>query len=211
MTELTFQAPAKVNERFTLSPAVSSRAISSAFIVREDMSVPGYENDGFSPPLRIGSEGTTPDDIRIGVREPPIHPPDKRWYDLRNSDFLRRHSAEIYTIGWNIRQGKTPTPPIPRQIQELLPTRPSAILSPSGYMLTRPWHIPQSQGAHVSMADHRRTSEIYGMKPQGRVGANIFRATPTPWDRNLYYPTTTETEQRGQALARLAGQRNYGW
>jgi hypothetical protein len=161
-----------------------------------ESTVPGY-GEGFSPELRVGSEGTTPDDIRVGRREPPLHSPTPLHYLRRGSDELRRTSDE-YTLatGWAIRQSKPNISPIPEQIQDIRPRRPTAVLGPNTYVNRVPKHIPRNvadaigPGAvrHISMADHRRDYPIYGMRPQGGVGRNTYRLDPRPWDEDLYNP-----------------------
>jgi hypothetical protein len=160
---------------------------------------PEYTN-GFSPQLatRGSSDGTMlPDNIRIGTREPPENDPNDREYNARRySEFHKRHSVETTTVGWKVQQHKVPAGQNPLWTQERLPTRPTATDAPAGYMFTRPWHIPRNikdavgedAVAHLSMADHRRDYEIFGMQPQGGIGVNTFRPSVRPWDDNLYLP-----------------------
>jgi hypothetical protein len=158
--------------------------------------------DGFSPELATtGSpDGTKlPDDIRIGKREPPVNDPNNRGYTQRRySDFYRRISDEetIAGVGWKTHQAKRAIPVVPNWAQDPISKRPTADMSPRPYQHRRPWHIPRNikdavgeeAVAHFSLADHRRTFEIYGMKPQGGIGTNTFRPSVTPWDQELYVP-----------------------
>lgn len=154
-----------------------------------ESTVPGFD-EGFSPQLRTGSEGTTPDDIRIKRREPPVHTPDARFYKRRNADFLGRrlaHETEIQN-GWQIEQHRDPVPQnIPMSVEQL-PRRWTATLGPNTSWFTRDDHHrnPEFTGEHFSLADHRRIYAIMGQKPQGRIGVNTFRAEPRPWDESLY-------------------------
>lgn len=153
---------------------------------------------GFSPVLRPSPDGSTlPDDIRVGLREPPENDPNDAEYNRRRwSDFHQRHSDERTVTGWNVHQQKVQAPIVPEWTQERLPVRPTADDSPLGYQFTRPWHIPrhvqdavgEEATIHFSMADHRRTFPIMGMKPQGRIGVNTYRAEPRPWDEELFVP-----------------------
>ena len=161
-----------------------------------DASMPGY-GDGFSPELRVGSEGTTPDDIRVGRREPPLHSPAPEHHKRRGRDELRRESDEVMiATGWGIQQSKPGIGVIPEQVQERLPVRPTATIGQNTYLNTTPKHIPrrvrdaldESAVEHLSMADHRRAYEIYGMRPQGGMGRNTYRLDPQPWDSDLYDP-----------------------
>lgn len=167
-----------------------------------ESTVPGYTT-AFSPELRSGGspDGTAlPDDIRIGTREPPVNNPnDHRYNAVQKGEFLRRASEEKQiSTGWQIKQQRVPAPKIPEWTQDRLPTRPTASMSPMGSLFQRPWHIPRNVTeavgpdaiTHLSLADHRRRYEIMGMKPQGGLGVNTYRASPRPWDENLYYPPT---------------------
>lgn len=153
---------------------------------------PSY-TDGFSPQLHAGPS-STPDDIRIGRRNPPLNDPnDPRYNAIQERDFLERHSVEQTTVGWDVEQKKLPAGSNPLWTQERMPIRPTANKSPDGYRFTRPWHIPRNikdvvgedAVQHISMATHRRTYPIGGMKPQGILGENTFRIQPAPWDQNL--------------------------
>jgi hypothetical protein len=180
---------------------------------------PENTDGGYSPVLRVtGASGTLPDAIRVGAVEPPENDPNVREYNARRTaEFHQRHSDEATYGTWDVRQSQPYVPPIPDQVQEKLPVRRTAVRSPLGYLFTRPWHIPRTVHAifggdpvdHVSLADHRRDYEIYGMAPQGRLGANTFRKDPTPWDRFL---TVQPNEQPVEALQRESistGRRTY--
>lgn len=158
---------------------------------------PDYR-DGYAPPLHVGPS-STPDDIRIGRREPPLNDPnDYEYYQDQSRDYLHRHSVEETTTHWDVVQHKLPTPNNPYWTQERKPIRPTADDSPTSYWFKRPWHIPRNikdvlgedAVTHQSMADHRRDYNIGGMKPQGIVGVNTFRRHPVPWDENLIASST---------------------
>lgn len=155
---------------------------------------------GFSPSLATtGSpDGTMlPDDIRVGLREPPPNDPNTTFvYQRRFSEFYQRHSVEKTDVGWKVKQQKVPAGQDPMWTQERMPVRPTADNDPVGYRFWRPWHIPRNikdavgedATAHFSLADHRRAYEIYGQKPQGGIGANTYRAPTRPWDETLFVP-----------------------
>lgn len=167
--------------------------------------------DGFSPELVSGGSpdgSALPDDIRIGRRKPPPNDPNDRGYNaVRTSDFHQRHSVEETTVGWKVTQRKVPAGQNPMWSQERMPVRSTADDSPLGYEFKRPWHIPRNikdaigeeATAHFSLADHRRNFEIMGMKPQGGVGANTYRADPRPWDEDLFIPPKAEDTTGGFA------------
>ena len=153
---------------------------------------PDY-TDGYATPLHTGP-ASTPDDIRVGRRNPPLNDPnDPRYNAVQEADFLDRHSVEKTVTGWSVEQHKLPAGSNPLWTQERMPIRPTATKSPDGYRFTRPWHIPRNikdvlgedATTHVSLASHRRSYPIGGMKPQGILGENTFRIQPAPWDQNL--------------------------
>jgi hypothetical protein len=138
-----------------------------------------------------------PSDIRIGSREAPPNDPNDRDYNATvYSEQRQRYSVEQTTVGWKVQQHTVQRPIVPEWTQDRLPVRPTADMAPAGYQFQRPWHIPRNikdavgedAVTHFSMADHKRVTEIYGMAPQGRLGANTYRANPRPWDAELYYP-----------------------
>jgi hypothetical protein len=85
-------------------------------------------------------------------------------------------------------------------------------------MFRRPWHIPRTVHDifggdpvdHISLADHRRNYEIYGMAPRGTMGANTFRKDPEPWDRFLIVqPNETPPDAAIQRESISTGRRTY--
>jgi len=157
--------------------------------------------DGFSPTLATSGSPTgaqLPDDIRVGTREPPPNSPqDQRVYLRRFNEFFRRAQDDRVTQNWHVQQRKIPAPRVPEWEQEKLPIRPTADLAPMPYLFRRSEHRPRNikdaigeQAVdHVSMADHRRNYEIFGMKPQGATGVNTYRAPIRPWDENRFVPS----------------------
>lgn len=154
---------------------------------------------GYSPELANGGspDGTAlPSDIRVGTREPPPNDPNDRLYNqIVYSDENKRYNDQSmrYT-GWKVQQHKVPPGQNPMWTQERMPVRPTADTAPMGTEFKRYWHVPRSVTdavgpdaiTHFSMADHRRVYEIMGQKPQGRLGTNTYRASPRPWDEDLY-------------------------
>lgn len=182
---------------------------------------PEYSQDD-GPDLRVtGGTGELPDSIRVGKREPPGEPHidnDPVYWRRRTADRFLRQADETTFESWNVRQTRVEIPLIPDQVQEKLHTRRTAIRSPLGYMFTRPWHRPRhvkdalGEGAidHISMADHRRAYEIYGMAPRGTLGVNTYRLDPLPWDRELVAPLAQTTPDTSVRLAGVqAGNRSY--
>lgn len=175
---------------------------------------------GFSPTLQSGGSpdgSSLPDDIRLNRREPPGTAESHTssylpWQRKRNSEKLQRQLDDHTETMWDVKQQKVSTPRYPIWDQERAPTRPTADNSPTGYAFQRPWHIPRNVKdvlgedavAHFSMADHRRKYEIMTQKPQGRLGVNTYRASPRPWDENLFIPPPA-----GHSPAGIAGNRPF--
>jgi hypothetical protein len=159
---------------------------------------PSYQDGAYATELATaGSPNGTPDDIRIGLRKPPPNSPqDDEVYHRRYNEFYQRASVDETDVGWHTRQAKIPAPNVPIWTQERMPIRPTADLAPMPYMFRRPEHHPRNikdavgpEGVqHFSMADHRRTWEIMGQRPQGGVGVNTYRAPIRPWDANNFIP-----------------------
>lgn len=192
-------------------PLVSSAYAKPAYAVPDDDDTPGSD-EGFSPSLGPNSEGMLPDEIRTQKREPLYGGPTAHNIHLRRGmdNLDRRSDEEQISTGWDTRQEKPVIGVIPEQVQDIGPSRPTARMGPNTYLFMRPWERPESTGEHLSMADHRRKYEIYGMKPQGDVGVNTYRLDPKPWDSNLHYnPVPTESESGARAAGRVGGNRSY--
>lgn len=198
------------------SPGEAPKAIGGAYarpafaVPTEDDVVEGI-NDGFSPQLGPASEGDLPDDIRIGKREPIFGGPNAQNIHrvLAVDNLNRRADEKQISTGWHIQQRKPEIGIIPEQVQDIGPTRPTASMSPNNQLFMRPWERPESTGEHLSMADHRRKYQIYGMAPRGGVGVNTYRLDPKPWDTNLHYNPVPE-QMQAQAQSRgVGGNRAY--
>lgn len=119
--------------------------------------------------------------------------PAQDWYEGPTGtarETLARHRA-VETVdgdGWRMfrglnrkRPGPDPRwtpPPEPRVTNELAPTT---------YSYTRPFDQDierRFNGQHFSMADHRRTYDVYGMQPVSNR-RNTYRADPQPWDTDI--------------------------
>lgn len=221
MAKNPYSAPPLGNRRGTYTPGATQLWTGNgryAVPAVPETTDPEYTT-AFSPRLKAGGSpdgSALPDDIRIGTREPPVgeNYNEPGWQAKRNSDRLRRHSLDRSTGMWRVRQERIPKPTMPIWDQDRPPTRPTAQCSPTGYTFQRPWHIPRNAaealgpGAvlHFSLADHRRLYQINTQKPQGRVGVNTYRASPRPWDENLFVPPPA-----GGAVpqGRIAGNRAF--
>lgn len=175
--------------------------LASAYTVPSppDSMEPGYDHED-APQLGWQETPSSPDPIRIGRREPPVNDPNDREYTARReADRFARQADEVTHESWNVQQHTVAPAQNPLWEQPRMHIRPSAVRSPLGYMFERPWLIPrvgkdivsEDFVDHISMADHRRVYEIYGMRTSDRVGTNTFRLDPQPWDRNLFPPDQT--------------------
>lgn len=182
---------------------------------------PTNTDGGYSPEMRPSSDGSAlPDDIRIGRREPPVNDPnDFRYSARRDQDRKNRQADEVTTVGWNVQQQKVQAPNVPEWSQERAPIRPTATQSPDGYRFFRQWHLPRNirdqngeedfQRNNISLADHRRTYPILGMRPTGKVGLNTFRLDPRPWDEELIVQENTPSTEVSPLASANAGNRSY--
>lgn len=174
-------------------------------------------NDGFSPELVSGgSPVATPDDIRIGRREPTLVDPNYHEYsDRRDADYRRRHVDEQQPgLLQSESQRAIPPPRVPLWEQDRPSRRPLATKMPVTGSTIRPWHIPRNRAEiddngvlHASLAAHRRDYPIMRMEPQGGTGVNSYRATPRPWDANLTVPRPAEPANAQPSFG--GGSRSY--
>lgn len=151
------------------------------------------DNGGSATPLRESTTGT-PDASRLrhaplfetrpGEGEPVA------WWRRFTRDVLGRHSVEYQDAdGQEVAPrtpAKVPDKPRPSDVGE---PRPTQRMNPNTYLFTRPMpglgvsgHL---NGAHFSMADHRRDYSILGMTAPRKVKRNTFRLEPEPWDSDL--------------------------
>jgi hypothetical protein len=195
----------------------------SARFAAHDDEVPGYSEEAY-PALRVGSEGTTPDDIRVGQREPPPNAFVDIWPKPGEIDRQQRQADERSRGPFEVRQTKIPAPHVPQWTQERIPIRPTATQAPMAYGLTREWHIPRNvediygAGAesapgmprrHASLADHRRKYAIMTQVPHGKLGVNTYRKDPGPWDSHLFNSPAPDLPSQGMGYNSIAGNRSY--
>lgn len=184
---------------------------------------PGYDEEAV-PELRVGSEGTTPDDIRVGRREPPPNAFVDIWPKPGEQNRQARQSDETTRAPWSVRQQKVAAPIVPEWTQERMPIRPTATQAPMAYHFTREWHIPRNvedvygpdaESApgrlrrHFSLADHRRVYAIMTQVPRGRTGVNTYRKDPGPWDSHLFNAPVQALPPQTMGYNAVAGNRSY--
>lgn len=213
-----------------LTPRRDGEAPGAIFDSRQSMRfatpenvVEGYSEEAY-PALRVGSEGTTPDDIRVGKREPPPNAFVDLWPKIGEADRQQRQSDETTRAPWKVRQERPPAPSVPEWTQERMPIRPTATNAPMAYSFTRYWHIPRNveevygPGAmdergtlrrHFSMADHRRKYAILTQVPRGKTGVNTYRKDPGPWDSRLFNSSVPDAPAQGTGYNSIAGNRTY--
>lgn len=112
------------------------------------------------------------------------------YYRRADADTAQRESvtAEVST-GWTERKsGSGYSEMAPRPLgKDTGEPRPTLAMSPNTYAFERPFDAKMERrftGEHFSMADHRRTFEIYGMAPVARA-RNTYRIEPGPTDRDI--------------------------
>jgi hypothetical protein len=154
-------------------------------------------NPFFAPHLRIGIE-STPDAMRMGnigsrtMRPEPIRP-DMEFYGPIAAEGDRRHSVEIIDANGWVEKPSEPQrfAPNPRSMH-IANSRITQGLMPRSYSFWRPFNSGQTKGQgprefngmHFSMADHRRTYDIFGMQPPQHK-RNTYRLPPEPWDTDI--------------------------
>lgn len=195
----------------------------SARFANRENELPGYGEEAY-PALRVGSEGTVPDDIRIGRREPPPNAFVDIWPKPGELNRQARQADETNRTPFKVRQQKPPAPSVPEWTQERMPIRPTATDAPMAYGMRRDWHIPRNveevygDGAetrpgqkrrHFSMAGHRRDYAILTQVPRGKLGVNTYRKDPGPWDSRLYNAAVPTLPPQGTGYNGIAGNRSY--
>lgn len=205
------------------APGAFYGAYRSARFANRENDLPGYGEEAY-PGLRVGSEGTVPDDIRVGRREPPPNAFVDIWPKPGELNRQQRQADEQLQTPFKVTQRKIPAPSVPEWTQERMPTRPTANDSPMAYGMRRYWHIPRNvedvygEGAetrpgqlrrHFSMAGHRRDYPIMTQTPRGKLGVNTYRKDPAPWDSRLYNAPAPTLPPQGMGYGNIAGNRSY--
>lgn len=192
---------------------------SSAPSFRFDTQPEYVTDDGFmdnpagewAPTLRGGAEGI-PDAHRqrtmplYQYRPPADAPPEDWWNRPGGPEFEQqaRHTAAetVDGDGWRVFRGDMTRKRAVPDVRRTPPpeSRKTSDMAPVTYSFTRPFdqHAErQFNGQHFSMADHRRTYDIYGMAPV-RERRNTYRADPVPWDTDIVdqAPTYTPAQSR---------------
>jgi len=179
------------------------------YAVPEDASVPYWSpNQPYGTALRTGVDGTTPDARRLDLVESVPEAPNPQRPAAENHEYVTRH-AELETLhatGWEELQQYPGTSFLnnPRFRRYDSPRVLTRAMGPNTYAFTRRWTRPQSTGVHFSMADHRRTYPVGGMKPTGRIGNNTFRLDPAPWDADRYITGQEYTPEQSHEMSTTA-------
>lgn len=164
--------------------------------------------------LRVSAEGI-PDAHRLRTmplydyRPNPSRAPEEFWNRPGGPEFeqQQRHTAAetVDGDGWEMTRGDMTRKRAAPDVRRTPPPepRPTNRMAPVTYSFTRPFDQHSARrlnGQHFSMADHRRTYEIYGMAPIGSR-RNTYRADPQPWDTDIvdsapdYNPTYARIQQ----------------
>ncbi len=186
-------------EDFSDQPEYAEQQFNSYAVPDLDEDAPYNDEFGWSPSLRLSSEGI-PDDARLGTRPLRDFYPDggrspEQFYGSRDADEKKRESVTDQDAnGWNELKGigsERRFAPNPREIPPP-ENRVTQQMAPRSYFFWRPFGhgLPKAgtprnfNGQHFSMADHRRNYEIGGMAPASSR-RNTYRIEPTPWDSDI--------------------------
>lgn len=158
-----------------------------------DDSLP-WSGDGYSDsPIQAWSPRPSVDadrlDLRTRVDTYPNPQDPNGWYERNNADIARRESVTSQnSTGWSERKGGSGRAVAPRpNPSDTGEPRPTSSMGPNTYFFERPFDARIARrftGEHFSMADHRRTFDIYGMAPVGRA-RNTYRIEPGPTDKDI--------------------------
>ena len=111
------------------------------------------------------------------------------WWRRRNMDVDERHAVEsVDADGFTERKsGSGRARADDPRWNPPAESRPTQQMSPHTYIFERPFdarHARTFTGEHFSMADHRRTYDIFGMAPVTKR-TNTFRIEPGPSDADI--------------------------
>lgn len=177
-----------------MRPAVSApTAVGAPSVANPDFStdVPWSDNGYSDSPIQSYASGPTADPDRLDNRTRVDSRANLRdilgWWKKNNADRTKREAVTSTDAdGWTIRKGGSgrgaaPRPGNPGE------SRPTQQMGPSSYSFSRPFDATMERrftGDHFSMADHRRTYEIFGMAPVSHA-RNTYRIEPGPTDRDI--------------------------
>lgn len=182
-----------------VSPAPFSSAASAGGLGMSnahsyDVSVPWSDNGYSNSPIQAYASPPSVDPDRLDNRTRVDSRANLRdvfgWWRKKDADTAKRESVvKRDAIGWTEKKGgsgySTMAPrPLGKDTGE---PRPTMALGPNTYFFERPFDARIARhftGEHFSMADHRRTFEIYGMAPMTHA-RNTYRIEPGPTDRDI--------------------------
>lgn len=182
------------------APAANSDSPFSAAGVRGtsanhsyDTSLPWSDNGYSDSPIQAYADKPAHDPDRLDQRRrvqtyPSAHDVEG-WYRRNDAETAQRESVvDAHSTGWTERKGGSGRPVAPRPLgSDTGEPRPTLAMGPNTYSFERPFDARmerQFNGEHFSMADHRRTFDIYGMAPAVRA-RNTYRIDPGPTDRDI--------------------------
>lgn len=174
-----------------------------------DTSTP-WSGDGFSDsPVQAYASPPSVDPDRLETRTRVDSRPNLRdvfaWWRRKDADTAKRESVtRENAVGWTERtQHPRSVADRPRPSDTGNP-RPTGEMGPNTYFFERPFDATMERrfnGVHFSMADHRRTFEIYGMQPFSRA-RNTYRIEPGPTDKDITDMPTDQSFTPQYALSR---------
>lgn len=156
-----------------------------------DNSVPWTDNGYSDSPVGAYAGVVTADPDRLDNRTRVDSRPNLRdvfgWWRNKDANTAVRESVtSTKSIGWTERKGGSGRAAAPRPANPG-ESRPTQQMGPNTYYFERPFDARMERhftGDHFSMADHRRTFDIYGMAAPVRA-RNTYRIEPGPTDRDI--------------------------
>lgn len=156
-------------------------------------------NDEFGWSVHSESDyGNTPDPHRLGAPGNFLY--GNGYWPNRDQDDAQRHSVEtVDADGWSPRQPEHSGRPVAANPRSTPPpvSRATNMMAPRSYSFTRPFDQERAHhltGVHFSMADHRRTYDILGMKPNS-TPRNTYRTEPAPYDADIVADGETQSQR----------------
>jgi hypothetical protein len=205
-----WQAPTRMDERFVAPnvPIGSYTSVASSNIPA--YTAPGWEDgrenfymdspSGAWAPGLHQVPGGTPDPMRTqqlkqrDYRPTPLTDAPRKWWlgiggPGREEQARHNSQEDVDADGWAMTRGDPGNKRAAPDVRRTPPpeNRLTQQMSPNNYTYTRPFDQTVAHffnGAHFSMADHRRNYTIHGMKttPTRR---NTYRLDPPPWDTDI--------------------------
>lgn len=155
-----------------------------------------YPGLGWATKLARRISGTPDPQREMEMPTPTAGPYDGRnpgtYYFPKDAETAKRESVtNTMGVGWVEEKSQYVMGPDPRW-NPPAESRLTSDMSPANYRFTRPFDqlekgngARQFNGMHFSLADHRRDYDVGGMTAAQNY-RNTYRASPAPWDADMY-------------------------